>query len=109
MYKGTLDFDDGDIIEVHSLILREQEIAFDLTATWGEHGRWKRSGIAAKGSLGFASDFQPSQHAQTGVTGDPCQLVFHVTNVTSRAILITGFWNEANEPHAFGGSLAGER
>lgn len=48
MYKGTLYFDDGDVLEVSSFILRETEISFDVNASWDDHGRWTRSGIATK-------------------------------------------------------------
>lgn len=41
MHRGELEYDDSsDLIEVHSLLLRAEEMAFNLTTTWQDHGKW---------------------------------------------------------------------
>lgn len=99
MYSGTLYFEDGDPVEVRSFIVRDSEIAFDLTGGWGEHGFWRREGVARQQGHEFHSDMAPS--FQNGEEGYPCKIVFR----TVRGGDVDGYWFEESEAHAFSGSL----
>ena len=105
MYKGTLGFDDGDEIVVNALIIRDNEIAFDFTASWGDHGRWSRSGSAHKVGSEFVSTVQTSKHAQTGVIGYPCKITIFAAKIMPLEIDISGKWEEQGESFAFNGTL----
>ena len=99
MYSGTLYFEDGDPVEVRWFIVRDDEIAFDLTGGWGEHGMWTRGGIARQQGPEFHSDVAPS--FQEGVEGYPCKIVFQ----TVRGGDVEGYWFEEGETRTFSGSL----
>jgi len=98
-YCGTLYFEDGDPIEVRTLIVRDDSISFDLVGGWGEHGMWARSGVANRVGAAFHSDFKPSY--KDGIEGYFCKIVFG--NVDGGDI--DGSWVEQGEERDFSGSL----
>ena len=99
MYSGILYFEDGDPIKVRSFIVRDGEVAFDLSGGWGQHGMWTRTGVARQRGAEFHSDVAPS--FKDDVEGYPCKLVFQ----TVRGGDVEGTWSEQGEARAFSGSL----
>ena len=108
-YSGELYFDDGDVIEVRSFILRDElnppELAFDIVATWSGQGRWRRSGLLKGVSGTFNSEFGPSYQVETGEEGVPCRLSLAVTNVDGEFVSVEGKWVEEGESYPFSGDL----
>ncbi|MBL1265862.1 hypothetical protein [Candidatus Methylomicrobium oryzae] len=105
MYSGELIFEDREPIEVTSLIVRDTEAAFELVGWWGEHGRWKRSGIAFKHGLNFSSDFRPSYRVPTGIEGYNCKIIFYELARTDKRLTVRGSWIEEGEERDFSGFL----
>ncbi|HEX2796398.1 MAG TPA: hypothetical protein VHN38_04885 [Immundisolibacter sp.] len=108
-YGGELYFDDGDVIEIRSFIIREEfappELAFDIVATWSGLGRWRRIGISKKMAGTFTSDFGPSYQVETREEGVPCKLSFAITDVDSEFVSVEGKWVEDGESYSFSGDL----
>ena len=116
VYAGYLDyvdnsFEDVDEIEVHELILRGDELSFDLTTTWDEHGKWRRSGSAKKspGSEVFESPFRPSKSVSGKEIGDPCSLIFKIKSVNTKTCEVAGAWIENGQQYQFKGKLERKR
>jgi len=116
VYSGYLDYVDdgiesGDEIEVHELILRGNELSFDLTTTWDEHGKWKRSGSAKQTSETgvFESPFRPSKSVSGNEIGDPCSLIFKIKSANSKICELVGAWIENGQQYQFKGKLERKR
>ena len=108
-YRGELQFDDGDVIEVKSFIIRNDvtpaELSFDIVATWSGHGRWRRSAVLKKSSGIYASAYGPSVQVETGEEGEQCKLSFSITDEGGDFISVSGNWAEEGETYSFCGDL----
>ncbi len=93
-FKGRLYFKDSkDFIEVKSLIIREDHIAFDLTTTWGEDDKWSvQGGRANKTNDG---SYSGENHSWQGIIdGGPCIITLHIVSDTPDHLEVAGFWWE---------------
>ena len=109
-YSGKLYYDDDDdVIYVNSFIVRDNtvppEIAFDVVTTWGEHGKWKRSGLAKYSDGVYQSDNKESLSAVTGEKGYECKLSFKIEDRDKEFISVTGIWEEPDARCQFSGDL----
>lgn len=112
-YKGELYFDDGDVIEARSFIIRDDrepiELFFDIVATWSGQGRWRRNGELKLTNGFFTSDFSPSQQVETGQEGPLCKLTFKTSGIDKDFLSVVGKWVEQGVEYPFGGDLEVDR
>jgi hypothetical protein len=109
-YSGVLDFDDGDVIDVRSFILRDKtaplELAFDIIANWDGQGRWQRNEVVWQRADGwFFSTYAPSIQVETGAQGILCKLSFRISDRDEESLSILGIWTEDNSDNRFSGVL----
>ena len=109
-YSGELYFDDGDVIEVTSFIVRDDpaptKLSFDVIADWDGQGRWRRNEVVEKHPEGwFFSKYAPSIQVETGEQGILCKLSFRILSIGEDFISVDGNWTEDNTPHRFTGDL----
>lgn len=101
-YSGELYYDDDDVIYVKSFIVRDYtdppEIAFDVVTTWGEHGKWQRSGLARYSNGVYQSDNKESLSAVTGEKGYECKLSFKIEGHRGIVWVVLWAWS-APDPH----------
>lgn len=106
MFKGELYFDDGELINVPSFIVRsETEIAFSLIANWAGQGRWRKTGSAFRDGIGYKSDSEPAVQVETGEKGPPCVISFVSVEVDGDFLSVKGAWREEGLEHGFSGDL----
>lgn len=108
-YSGELYYNDDDVIYVKSFIVRDDadppEIAFDVVTTWGEHGKWQRSGLARYSNGVYQSDNKESLSPVTGEKGYECKLSFKIEKRDKEFISVAGIWEEPDARCQFGGDL----
>ena len=106
-YQGQLYFKDDDVINVVSFIIREDKksLAFDVIASWGGVGKWRRSGVASLKSGIFESEIEKSLQVETGQQGVPCKLRFLIEDESKDFLTISGSWSEDGEKYEFEGDL----
>lgn len=106
-YQGELYFEDCDVIDVISFIIRDDRssAAFDVIASWGGQGKWRRSGVAQLLGDFFESDMGNSRQEETGQQGVPCRLRFRLLEDAGKYLSITGSWIEEGCEYAFEGDL----
>lgn len=107
MYTGELDYiDSNDFIEVHSLILRAEEIAFDLTTTWEDDGKWSVFGCAKKTEGGkFVSGPVTAKHQTGHPAGYYFHLEFEIIRAVAKEIELRGAWCQFGDSFPFRGVL----
>ncbi|WP_313478661.1 hypothetical protein [Stutzerimonas kunmingensis] len=106
-YQGELYFEDDDVIDVISFIVRDDRssVAFEVIASWGGQGKWRRSGVAQLRSDFFESDMVNSRQEETGQQGVPCRLRFRLLEDADKYLSISGCWIEEGSEYAFEGDL----
>lgn len=108
-FSGELYFDDGDVIEVKSFIIRNEvsppELAFDIVATWSGQGRWRRRGTIKLSGGTYTSEYGPSFQVENGEEGVQCRLSFSVVDDGGDFIAVSGNWVEEEEIYPFSGDL----
>ena len=103
MFHGLLYYkDSSDLLEVE-LIVREDHLAFQLTTTWGEHGKWSVDGKAYPAGSEYVSEEMPSY--QGSRKGPPCIIRFRIYSQTDNELLLKGAWSESGETYEFEGNL----
>jgi hypothetical protein len=105
-YAGELYFEDDDIINVPSLIVRsDSELSFLFVANWDGQGKWSKSGIASFDGQNYVSDTEPAVQVETGVKGPACKIAFSKVKKDGDYLSIDGFWLEEGESYPFEGDL----
>lgn len=106
-YQGQLYFEDDDVINVVSFIFREdrESLAFDIIASWGGLGTWRRSGVASRKISIYESDLELSYQVETGQQGVPCKLQFAIESESKEFLTVSGSWSENGEKYEFEGDL----
>lgn len=104
IYSGTLFFDDDDVLEVHRLVVRDGELAFDISVTWGDSERWKTSLVAKE--LDDGAFQSPKSPTRSGAREGPlCEFWCVIVQRNSRRIELEGRWIENDEYYDFKGEL----
>ncbi|BCX67124.1 hypothetical protein [Pseudomonas izuensis] len=106
MFSGTLYFDDGsdDRLTVNRLIIRDNEIAFNIVATW--------NGMTTLIELdGIASHYR-NEYISEGIIPKPINSNFHPVTITvhllepfENGISIEGSWETKMTKINFSGDL----
>ena len=110
LYSGDLEYDTGsDVIIVRSMIVHADKVAFDLTTTWQDLGRWRVNDVANRTEDGeFVTGVLFSRHETTGQPdAKGCQLKFRIVRLSSDEIELRGMWCQfgANQFYPFSGIL----
>ena len=104
-YAGELYFEDNEVINVMSLIIRPDTIiAFSLVVSWNG-GNWRISSTASLKGESYISEIQPSIHVETGEYGPDCKITFLKVEREDEYFCIEGTWNERGESYLFEGDL----
>lgn len=104
IFHGPLYYkDSSDYLEVDRLIVREDHLAFQLTTTWGEYGKWSVDGKAYQTGNEYVSEEISSR--QGSREGLPCIIRFHIHSQIDNALSLEGAWSESGERYEFEGDL----
>jgi len=109
-YSGELIYvETEDLIEVTRLIVRGDQIAFDLVTTWGLGARWAYFGSARIQSDGTyqVANLIGKELVGQNREGDsvPCAITFKIGKQSERQVQISGIWFEGGDKYVFSGTL----
>lgn len=104
VYAGTLYFEDNDVMAVHRLVVRDGELAFDVSVTWGDSERWDIDLIATELKDGAFQSPKKRTHNKVR-EGPSCEFWCQIAEQNSRRIALDGRWIESGEYYDFSGEL----
>lgn len=103
-FHGRLYYkDSSDYLVVERLIVREDHLAFQLTTTWGEHGKWSVDGKAYQTGNEYVSEEMPSHQGSREWL--PCIIRFRIHSQSDNVLSLEGSWSESGETYEFEGDL----
>jgi hypothetical protein len=112
VYCGELLYSDQqETIKVARFIVRNGEIAFDLTTDWGLGEHWNYMGIAKlrKDGAYAAVNVIGKQVVGSSKANEseslPCSIRFKIQSQSVNKIQISGDWFENGEAYSFAGKL----
>jgi len=104
VFNGFLYYkDSGDYLEIERFIVRESQLAFQLTSTWGEHGQWSIDATASQAGNEYISKEITSHQGKR--EGLPCIIRFRIKSQTENEVSVEGAWSESGEIYEFEGNL----
>ena len=107
MYRGRLYYEsEGNYIDVHQFIIRDEQGAVWLTTTWGAQGKFsidtQLRRIGDYYSTGKVRLKNPAGVVQTVET----EIEFKVSHEPDDGVYIEGVWRESGIEYKFEGDLA---